>query len=27
MFGQNLLHQQLGIIRVGDEVKVVDWKN
>lgn len=27
MFGQNLLHQQLGIIRVGDEVKVVDWKD
>lgn len=26
MFGQNLLHQQSGIICVGDELKVVDWK-
>jgi uncharacterized protein YcbX len=26
MFGQNLLHQQSGVIRVGDELKVVDWK-
>ncbi|WP_426328016.1 MOSC domain-containing protein [Pedobacter sp. R-06] len=27
MFGQNLLHQQSGVIRVGDEVKVIDWKD
>lgn len=26
MFGQNLLHQQTGTIRVGDELKVVKWK-
>jgi uncharacterized protein len=26
MFGQNLLHQQTGTIRVGDELKVVRWK-
>ncbi len=25
MFGQNLLHQQKGIISVGDEIKVVSW--
>jgi len=27
MFGQNLLHQQTGEIRVGDELKVIDWKD
>lgn len=26
MFGQNLLPQALGTIRIGDEIKVVDWK-
>jgi len=26
MFGQNLLHQQTGIISVGDELKVMSWK-
>ncbi|MEH3115412.1 MOSC domain-containing protein [Pedobacter terrae] len=26
MFGQNLLHQQTGTIRVGDELKVMRWK-
>jgi uncharacterized protein YcbX len=26
MFGQNLLHQHTGIIHVGDELKVIDWK-
>ncbi|TCD28927.1 MOSC domain-containing protein [Pedobacter psychrodurus] len=26
MFGQNLLHQHTGIISVGDELRVIDWK-
>jgi len=26
MFGQNLLHQQTGVISVGDELKVMRWK-
>lgn len=26
MFGQNLLHHQPGVIHVGDELKVKDWK-
>jgi len=26
LFGQNLLHQQAGVISVGDELKVVRWK-
>ncbi|HKG08533.1 MAG TPA: MOSC N-terminal beta barrel domain-containing protein [Pedobacter sp.] len=26
IFGQNLIHQGLGIVRVGDELKVKDWK-
>ncbi|QIL38360.1 MOSC domain-containing protein [Pedobacter sp. HDW13] len=26
MFGQNLIPQALGIIRTGDEIRVVDWK-
>ncbi|KQM69328.1 oxidoreductase [Pedobacter sp. Leaf216] len=27
MFGQNLLHQNPGIISIGDELKVIDWKD
>ncbi|MGM9477245.1 MOSC domain-containing protein [Pedobacter sp. GSP4] len=27
MFGQNLLHHQLGILRVGDELRVETWKD
>ena len=26
MFGQNLIHQGSGIIRVGDQIRVSDWK-
>lgn len=26
MFGQNLIHQGLGIVRVGDELKIKEWK-
>lgn len=26
LFGQNLLHQSSGIISVGDELKIVDWR-
>jgi len=26
MFGQNLLHQHNGVIAVGDQLKVIDWK-
>ncbi|WP_293312228.1 MOSC domain-containing protein [Pedobacter sp. UBA5917] len=26
LFGQNLLHQHSGIIKLGDELKVVEWK-
>lgn len=26
MFGQNLLHEGSGIIKVGDEIKILEWK-
>ncbi|MFW0718445.1 MOSC domain-containing protein [Pedobacter sp. N23S346] len=27
MFGQNLLHQGTGVINVGDEIQLLDWKS